>query len=466
MGKGTIVNHIADGQYNVTVNYNRVDLTAAIAVLEARETLLIDAIAAETDDLKKELLRLQLVSVQKRIEYLEDTDHVPADDTITAWCADLTTDLTGGVGLIEIGREQANGVNIQPGFEGNAVFDADRDGQLTPLMAQDPAATFYNLAMLPGTQKWKPTYLYGEITTIDYDLDTCSVTLDAVTSSQQGLNINQAYAIDGVPIDYMTCNSRAFEVGDRVLVQFEGYSWDAPKVIGFESEPKPCDCFWEPWDGPLINTLFPWSIYRIAPEGVPDEMKWASVIVEGSLIMHLPAQTIEGRHIEFVQLITPAPDGWVKESATRAQVICSSLLATCSWDDGNSLTVPSPSALAVFFNCTIISTGIQKYFWIFFFADDHLDGTPAAGHWCSEYFGPNYLYEYTPIHRTYYSGDFVYLPYGVDNAVWVDFPEPVKVNSVYAYGHAHYGLVEGDPMETYDLPAPEMMFKIDSIEIC
>ena len=248
MGKGTIVNHIANGQYNVTVNYNRVDLIAAIAALEARETLLIDAIAAETDDLKKELLRLQLVSVQKRIEYLEDTDHVPADDTITAWCADLTTDLTEGVGLIEIGREQANGVNIQPGFEGNAVFDADRDGQLTPFMAQDPAATFYNLAMLPGTQKWKPTYLYGEITAIDHDLNTCSVTIDAVSSSQQALSIiNGAYGINDVPVNYMDCNSSAFKVGDRVLVFFEGYDWTAPKVIGFESEPKAC-CWIEPWE--------------------------------------------------------------------------------------------------------------------------------------------------------------------------------------------------------------------------
>jgi len=242
MGKGTIISHIADGEYNVTVVYNRDDIAAAIAILTTREGLLIDAIAAETDDLKKSLLRLQLVSVQKRLEYLADTNHVPEDDNITAWCADLTTDLSGDVGLIEIGREQTNGVNIQPGYEGNAVFDSTRDGQLTPLMAQDPAATFYNLAMLPGTQKWKPTYLYGEITAIDYDLKTCSVTLDAISSSQQALSIiNGAYGINDVPIDYMDCDAIAFVVGDRALVKFEGYSWDAPKVIGFEEEPKTCD---------------------------------------------------------------------------------------------------------------------------------------------------------------------------------------------------------------------------------
>lgn len=241
MGKGTIVSHIADGEYNVTLKYNRDDLNAAIAVLEARETLLIDAILNETDETKKKLLRLQLVSVQKRIAYLQDTDNVPADETITAWCADLTTDLTGDVGLIEIGRERVNGVNIQPGHDANAVFDAARDGQLTPLMAQDPAATFYNLAMLPGAQKWKPTYLYGEITAIDYEADTCSLNLDLISSSQQSLDILQDdFSLIDVPIVYMTCNAAAFVEGDRVLVHFKEYDFAQPEVIGFKAEPKSC----------------------------------------------------------------------------------------------------------------------------------------------------------------------------------------------------------------------------------
>jgi hypothetical protein len=32
----------------------------------------------------------------------------------------------------------------------------------------------------------------------------------------------------------------AFEVGDAVLILFEGYERDAPKVIGFRREPVKC----------------------------------------------------------------------------------------------------------------------------------------------------------------------------------------------------------------------------------
>lgn len=261
MGKGTIISHIADGQYNVTVNYNSAAITTALSTLAAKETGLIALIAAEIDDTKKKLLRLQLLSVQKRIDYLNDTDNVPADVNIAAWCADLTEDLTGEVGLIEIGRERVNGVNIQPGYDANAAYDATRDGQLTPLMAQTAAATFYNLAMLPGAQKWKPTYLYGVISNIDYETDTASVLLDLINSSQQALDILQDnFSLENVPIEYMSCDSAAFVEGDRVLVKFENYDYAQPKIIGFESEPKPCDCFWtEEWDGPLVTTKWPWA---------------------------------------------------------------------------------------------------------------------------------------------------------------------------------------------------------------
>lgn len=243
MGKGTIVSHIADGEYNVTLNYDSTGIDAQLAVLNQRKTLLIAAIAAETDDLKIRLLNVQLLSVQKRIDYLSDTDHVPVDTNITAWCADLTDDLTGEVGLIEIGREQANGVNIQPGYGDNAVFEATRDGQLTPLMAQTAAATFYNLAMLPGTQKWKPTFLYGVISNIDTVTDTADVTLDAINSSQQSLNIVQdlEYVLTDVPVVYMDCHAAAFTDGDRVIVEFEDYDFAQPKIIGFKDNPQPCE---------------------------------------------------------------------------------------------------------------------------------------------------------------------------------------------------------------------------------
>jgi len=92
--------------------------------------------------------------------------------------------------------------------------------------------------MLPGWQKWKPTYRYGAITALDGD--TADVSLDSALSSQQGLNVNQAGVLTGVDIEYMSCDGAAFDVGDEVLIQFSGQDWASPKVIGFKEEPKAC----------------------------------------------------------------------------------------------------------------------------------------------------------------------------------------------------------------------------------
>lgn len=167
----------------------------------------------------------------------------------SAWCADLTEDLSGSVGIIEIAGDRDKGINIQPGYEGNAAYNATRDGELY-LVPQAPskeghqAGVYWNWAMRPGWQKWKPNYRYGTITGIDYEADTCDVVLDAclATDTPDGkeMDVNQSSSLSGVTIEYMSCNSAAFEVGDEVLVKFEENEWGGAKVIGFKEEPKGC----------------------------------------------------------------------------------------------------------------------------------------------------------------------------------------------------------------------------------
>jgi hypothetical protein len=276
MGKGTITGFGTGGQYSVRVEYNTDraaaekaanlgkianideqiteketeieeieteidDLAAQIALttdettIEKLEKELADKrIEKEKASLRLNILKLQKLSLEKRNETL---DAIPETMDTSAWCADLTEDLSGEVGLIEVPGESQY-FNIQPGHEGNAAYSADRDGQLFPTMAMSPAASFYNLAMLPGWQKWKPTYRYGTITAIDGDL--ASVTLEAATSTQQGLGVNQESTLSDVPIEYMTCNGAAFEIGNDVLVQFTGQIWTAPKIVGFKDNPKGC----------------------------------------------------------------------------------------------------------------------------------------------------------------------------------------------------------------------------------
>ena len=267
MGKGTIISGGTGGQYQVQINFDRVRYNAEISKLT-------DAIAdyeTKIADKETEITRLEgeyasmvasgylpaplakkqqeiasaqrdraklvviLTSFEKRKEYLENT--MPDDETVPAWCADLTEDLSGEVGTVEIPGERGV-VQIQPGFDGNAEYDGSRDGQLNPVVTQSAAQTFYNLAMLPGWQKWRPTYRYGTITSINGDY--ADVTLDTALSSQQALDVNQGGTLTDVPIEYMTCNGAAFMEDDSVLIKFEDQDWNTPMIIGFKESPKPC----------------------------------------------------------------------------------------------------------------------------------------------------------------------------------------------------------------------------------
>jgi hypothetical protein len=180
-----------------------------------------------------ELLIAENLDLLKRRGILEA---IPEDKDLNAWCADYTRNLQGEIGLIDINDEGGQGVLIQPGYEDAAVYSADRDGSLTPRAAQTPAQVYFNSAILPGVQKWRPRYRVGSISNLVSD--TCALTLDDAFSSAQTLPINQVSQFSGVPIVYMSCNGSAFEDGDRVLVRM---TKSGPLVVGFESEPRACN---------------------------------------------------------------------------------------------------------------------------------------------------------------------------------------------------------------------------------
>lgn len=282
MGKGYINEHLGEGKYSLTLKFNRNRAEERISRMQDRIDALggeipglEDAAAQAETDLNQASEDLNMAietgeqetietaqgvylsarqayveasravtaakgektSLEKRIQTLEK--NLPEDKTLDAWCADWTTDLSGEVGTVEVPGERKH-VQIRPGYEGRAAFDPERDGQITPIFSTHPAATFFNLALLPGWQRWMPQYRLGEITAINTDTDTCSLTLDSEISSAQSLSVDQDLSLSDVPIEYMSCNSGAFTVGDRVLVEFLNQDFDDPVVVGFESEPLPC----------------------------------------------------------------------------------------------------------------------------------------------------------------------------------------------------------------------------------
>ena len=358
MGKGRIVSGGEDGLYTVELLHNRDRIERELEFLAARLTEMqaeLDALNAEREvldadrawiatqidtavanteegeipDVEALLVKLAQVSAQiqqqdvrigmlkgrmleatKRQEQLES---VPEDPQQQAWCADFTEDLTGDVATVEVPAEGVVGqfatwrrVQIRPGFSGRATYNAARDGQMHHRIGQVGYQAYFNAAILPGVQRWRPQYRIGVITSIDRNTDTCSLTIQGEDSSAQSLIIDPPdlqYAKSNVPIEYMDCNSDPFEEGDRVLVEFQGRDWDQPKVIGFESAPRECpagilctyagDLYalrWKEgqgWQARETSIVAGMGGYWIGPGSDPEVVSWGSnrIYVRGVILI-------------------------------------------------------------------------------------------------------------------------------------------------------------------------------------
>lgn len=179
-------------------------------------------------------LKGQLAEARRRVA---QWNTVSTTQTKDAWCVDLTengpvgsyvstVDIPGDPSLVLVSE------GCRPWATGDGLFVAR---ELT-----SPELAFFNAAIFPGWQKFKPTYRWGTITSLTRLTHTCSVTIAPASSTAQRLDVNQQTALVNVPITYMTCDSGAFSVGDRVIVKFEGQDWANPRVIGFLDNPRPC----------------------------------------------------------------------------------------------------------------------------------------------------------------------------------------------------------------------------------
>ena len=209
-------------------------LAAALQQYTKAQTVLLEA------QQRGAPLRLALDALkEEKAQLLRDRAYWAAlvlEETVQAWCADLTEGATGAVATIEVPGENKL-VLIAPA----APAPAAADGALMAREVASPEQCFFNAAILPGWQKHMPTYRRGTITAVSLASDKANVALDATDkSSAQGLNINQAETLTDVPVEYMTCNATAFEVGDRCVIKFKDQDWAQPRVVGFVDNPRPC----------------------------------------------------------------------------------------------------------------------------------------------------------------------------------------------------------------------------------
>jgi hypothetical protein len=287
MGKGRIISNQGDGQYTIAIVHDRIAIEAELEKLAADIAAITELLGNLTDKLDEteaaheaalaalntaiatrdadgnidraavtektkaaaaaeidyRIAQIDVAECEGRLLTAQtrqtELQALPDEPQQSAWCADYSTDLTGEVATAEIPGEPA-AVQIRPAHDDSAAWSATRDGQLAQRAGMSPEQAYFNAAVLPGVQRWKPTYRVGVITALTGG--AADVTLDAATSSAAGLAVDPpgGRALTGVPIDYMDCDDAVFLIGDRVLVEFSGQDYTQPQVIGFESEPRSC----------------------------------------------------------------------------------------------------------------------------------------------------------------------------------------------------------------------------------
>lgn len=218
------------------------------ALNEAQKTRTLAQFAVDS-------LSLEFQELERKIREL---DAIAKSQTGQLWCADLTEDIPSGaiVGTMEVPGElglPASGIGaavIRPAFDHTHLWNFQRDGWLTPCQAQTPAATFYNLAIMPGWQVFKPTFRFARVLAINQNGTLKIALILPNISSQQDIDVTpidlpssgepQAVNYDSVPVHYMDCGAKAFAVGDQVTVEYQQQQATKPLVIGFRDHPRSC----------------------------------------------------------------------------------------------------------------------------------------------------------------------------------------------------------------------------------
>lgn len=229
------------------------------SVKQARNRVFFAEAAVQRAESALHQARARLKEATKRLAELA----LEEDPVIDAFCADYTKTLNGIVGTCEVNGEGAQEVVIRPGFTDDAEYDADRDGLLFHRNSLSAEQAYFNAAIFPGWQKWKPTYRVGVVleSTVE-EPPRLNVDFRPIDprSSAQGLPINQRSVITAA-VDYMACRADyVFKPGDRVLVEFREQNWGEPVVIGFADGPRPCEgegevyAFFHPSTGARIST--------------------------------------------------------------------------------------------------------------------------------------------------------------------------------------------------------------------
>lgn len=168
-------------------------------------------------------------------DWTEDTENpAPASKTgtIEVWGMRYATDSC---------RVPRKKIILVPQYDtAERVYQATPDFQITGPMNSEACRVFDMLATWCWVQEHRPRYITARITALSQVTRLASV----IRTTPVGLDAIEGvteWTADGVEFHYRDCGSRAFRVGDRVIVEFAGANKLRPRIIGFEDNPRPCN---------------------------------------------------------------------------------------------------------------------------------------------------------------------------------------------------------------------------------
>lgn len=263
MGTATILENYGAGKYKISIDLGSLNRTATIDYLNSSinsTTNKINLIYVKMQALQAQYDALSWFQIEERnktnyayikletqykylkikraqeIKKLDRYQSVSGVITLTTWCVDYSLSLTGTVSTLEIPNDPQN-IVIAPGGNARPTIAS---GALKSRYLIDPNQLYWNVAALPGWQIFYPTYRIAKVDKVR-DNGTVDVTLTTAESKHLSTtyNLNQRTSMTEVPVDYMSCNTAVFSVGDYCVVEFQGFNWNNPLVIGFPDNPKP-----------------------------------------------------------------------------------------------------------------------------------------------------------------------------------------------------------------------------------
>lgn len=238
-----------DAEAPAAADYRAATDAYAAALLAEADAQVIDAALTALEAAKRTWMALQSTTRLARTE-LTALQHADAnvlreiaqwntfEPSVTVPATDVMHRGSLG-GVFSVGMSvttmEANGEPQQAFVSG---WTSIPSGTMRARQTMTPEQAFLNAAILPGWQKFKPTYRVATVTAVDVHAPSVTVALADDAAYGLHLGINQSNTLTIADIRYdggqgIVLSLYAFVPGDSVLVGFDAQDWTRPFLIGF-----------------------------------------------------------------------------------------------------------------------------------------------------------------------------------------------------------------------------------------